>query len=397
MKALLVENIHSEATKLLTGRNFDVVTGTSSLSEDELIAALQGVDVVGIRSNTKITRRVLEQSDSLTAIGAFCIGTNQIDLVAAAEHGVAVFNAPYSNTRSVVELAIAEIIAMARRLTVKNSLLHKGLWDKTAEGAREVRGRVLGIVGYGNIGAQLSIVAEALGLRVIYYDLVDKLALGNARGVETLDELLERSDIVSLHVDGRSENTGFFGAEEFAKMKQGSLFLNLCRGMVVDYAALRDALLSGHIVGAAIDVFPSEPKSAGTPFISELQGMDNVILTPHIGGSTQEAQIDIGRFVAAKLADYTDFGTTVMSVNLPEVSVKSHKNTHRVVHLHHNVPGVLARLNSALAQYDMNIGFQTLATKGSLGYVVTDVVGEAISGLVEELSNLDETIRVRVL
>ncbi|PIE99254.1 MAG: hypothetical protein CR979_03300 [Propionibacterium sp.] len=247
------------------------------------------------------------------------------------------------------------------------------------------------------MGAQLSIVAEALGLRVIYYDLVDKLALGNARGVETLDELLERSDIVSLHVDGRSENTGFFGAEEFAKMKQGSLFLNLCRGMVVDYAALRDALLSGHIVGAAIDVFPSEPKSAGTPFISELQGMDNVILTPHIGGSTQEAQIDIGRFVAAKLADYTDFGTTVMSVNLPEVSVKSHKNTHRVVHLHHNVPGVLARLNSALAQYDMNIGFQTLATKGSLGYVVTDVVGEAISGLVEELSNLDETIRVRVL
>lgn len=397
MKALLLENIHPEATRILMARGYEVETRVESLAEADLIAALQGVDVVGIRSNTKMTRRVLDSvGGSLSVVGAFCIGTNQIDLGAASEAGVAVFNAPYSNTRSVVELAVAEIIALARRLTVKNSLLHRGVWDKSAKGAHEIRGRTLGIVGYGNIGAQLSIVAEALGMRVLYYDLVDKLALGNAQRVDTLDELLEQAETISLHVDGRATNTGFFGEEQFAKMRPRSLFLNLCRGNVVDYAALHRHLANGHIAGAAIDVFASEPKAVGDPFINELQGMDNVILTPHIGGSTQEAQVDIGRFVAGKLADYTESGSTVMSVNLPEVATGA-RETRRVVHLHRNVPGVLARLNSALANHDMNIGAQTLATRGDYGYVVTDVTGDAIDGLVQELSALDETIRVRVL
>lgn len=397
MKALLLENIHPEATRVLTQRGYDVTTRVESLAEDDLIEALDGVDFLGIRSNTKLTRRVLEAAGgSLCGVGAFCIGTNQIDLEAAAEAGVAVFNAPYSNTRSVVELAIAEIIALARRLTVKNSLLHRGIWDKSAKGAHEIRGRTLGIVGYGNIGSQLSIVAEALGMRVMFYDVVDKLALGNAQRIDTLDELLERAETISLHIDGRASNNGFFGEPEFAKMRPRSLFLNLCRGNVVDYAALRKYLDSGHIAGAAVDVFAAEPKAVGDPFVNELQGMDNVILTPHVGGSTQEAQVDIGRFVAGKLADYGDLGSTVMSVNLPEVSA-GHTESRRVVHLHRNVPGVLARLNSALANHDMNIGWQTLATKGNLGYVVTDVTGDGFDGLVSELSALEETIRVRVL
>lgn len=397
VKALLLENIHPEAIRILTQRGYDVSTEVGSLAEDDLIDALTGIDFVGIRSNTKMTARVLEAvGSSLSGIGAFCIGTNQIDLEAASAAGIAVFNAPYSNTRSVVELAIGEIIALARRLTVKNSLLHRGIWDKSAKGAHEIRGRTLGIIGYGNIGSQLSVIAEALGMRVMFYDVADKLALGNAERINTLDELLERAETISLHIDGRASNTGFFGAAEFAKMRPRSLFLNLCRGNVVDYTALRDSLASGHIAGAAIDVFGAEPKSLGDPFVHELQGMDNVILTPHVGGSTQEAQVDIGRFVAGKLADYGDIGSTIMSVNLPEVSATAN-GSQRVVHLHHNVPGVLARLNSALANHDMNIGSQTLATKGGLGYVVTDVTGERFDGLLNELSALEETIRVRVL
>lgn len=397
MKALLLENVHPDAVKILAARGYEVTTQVGSLPEDELIEALQGVSYLGIRSNTKLTRRVLEAvGGQLEAVGAFCIGTNQIDLRAADEAGVAVFNAPYSNTRSVVELALAEIIMMARRLTVKNSLMHKGVWDKSAKGSHEIRGRTLGIIGYGNIGSQLSILAEALGMRVLFHDIVDKLALGNARRVDTLDELLDQAETISLHIDGRPGNTGFFGEEQFAKMRPRSLFLNLCRGNVVDYEALGRHLSSGHIAGAAVDVFDMEPKTVGDAFVNPLQGMDNVILTPHIGGSTQEAQVDIGRFVAGKLADYGDFGSTQMSVNLPEVPASSCE-TRRVVHLHRNVPGVLAKLNSALANHSMNIYSQTLSTKGDLGYVITDVTGTEIDGLVQELSALDETIRVRVL
>ncbi|AQP49250.1 D-3-phosphoglycerate dehydrogenase [Tessaracoccus aquimaris] len=397
VKALLLENIHADAEKSLRNRGFEVETLPGALNEDDLIAALEGVDYLGIRSRTYVTRRVIESSPNLRAIGAFCIGTNQIDLDAATEAGVAVFNAPYSNTRSVVELAIGEIISMARRLTDRNRDMHEGRWDKSAIGSHEVRGRTLGIVGYGNIGSQLSVVAEALGMRVIFYDVVDRLALGNARRVDSLDELLEQAETISLHVDGRATNKNLFGAAEFAKMRPRALFLNLCRGSVVDLDALHENLVSGHIAGAAIDVYPSEPKSKDEPFVSNLQNVPNVILTPHVGGSTLEAQVDIGRYVAGKLADYHELGGTAMCVNIPEVAAGPKTSDARVVALHRNVPGVMARLNSVLAECNMNIGWQTLATKGHQGYAITDVSGEGYEGLLAKLDGLDETIQVRVL
>ena len=397
MKALLLENIHADAEKSLRNRGFEVETLPGALNEDDLIAALEGVDYLGIRSRTYVTRRVIEAAPHLRAIGAFCIGTNQIDLDAATEAGVAVFNAPYSNTRSVVELAIGEIISMARRLTDRNRDMHEGRWDKSAIGSHEVRGRTLGIVGYGNIGSQLSVVAEALGMRVIFYDVVDRLALGNARRVDSLDELLEQAETISLHVDGRASNKNLFGAAEFAKMRPRALFLNLCRGSVVDLDALHENLVSGHIAGAAIDVYPSEPKSKDEPFVSNLQNVPNVILTPHVGGSTLEAQVDIGRYVAGKLADYHELGGTAMCVNIPEVATGPKTSDARVVALHRNVPGVMARLNSVLAECNMNIGWQTLATKGHQGYAITDVSGEGYEGLLAKLDGLEETIQVRVL
>ncbi|WP_281278468.1 phosphoglycerate dehydrogenase [Tessaracoccus massiliensis] len=396
VKALLLENIHADAVKSLEAKGYEVETRSGALAERDLMAALDGVDYLGIRSRTYVTRKVLEGATQLKSVGAFCIGTNQIDLEAATELGVAVFNAPYSNTRSVVELAIAEIIAMARKLTDRNRDMHNGVWDKSAVGSHEVRGRTLGIVGYGNIGSQLSIVAEALGMRVLFYDIADRLALGNARRVDSLDELLEQAETISLHVDGREENTNLFDATKFAKMRPRALFLNLCRGPVVDLDALYEALTSGHIAGAAIDVFPSEPKSKDEPFVSKLQGLSNVILTPHVGGSTQEAQVDIGRYVAGKLNDYQTTGSTSMSVNLPEVAAGPIRER-RIVHLHHNVPGVMARLNSLLAKHEINIMSQTLATKGSLGYAITDIAGTDVNGLLSELEALDETLRVRVL
>ncbi|NNG18886.1 phosphoglycerate dehydrogenase [Naumannella sp. ID2617S] len=396
MKALLLENIHSDAVEILQSRGFTVETRAGALDEDELASALSGVNVLGIRSKTQVTERVLDSAKDLSAIGAFCIGTNQIDLGAASEHGVAVFNAPFSNTRSVVELAIAEIISMARHLTDKNASLHNGVWDKSAKGAHEVRGRTLGIVGYGNIGSQLSVVAESLGLQVYFYDIADKLALGNARRCGSLEELLGKVETVSLHVDGRDGNAGFFGAEQFAMMRPRSLFLNLCRGFVVDHDALRDNLLSGHIAGAAVDVFPTEPKSTGDAFSSSLQGIPNVILTPHIGGSTEEAQQDIGHFVAGKLSDYTDRGVTTMSVNMPQVVLDESGSGIRLLHLHHNVPGVLARMNQVIADHQVNIDRQALSTRGELGFVITDVSGVRVLELADELRKLPETVRLRV-
>lgn len=396
MKALLLENIHADAVKALEAKGFEVESRAGALAERDLISALDGVDFLGIRSRTHVTRNVLESAPQLQSVGAFCIGTNQIDLDAATELGVAVFNAPYSNTRSVVELAVAEIIAMARKLTDRNRDMHRGVWDKSAVGSHEVRGRTLGIVGYGNIGSQLSIVAEALGMRVLFYDIADRLALGNATRVDTLDELLERAETISLHVDGRPENENLFSHAEFAKMRPRSLFLNLCRGPVVDLDALHEHLTSGHIAGAAIDVFPTEPKSKDEPFVSKLQGLSNVILTPHVGGSTQEAQVDIGRYVAGKMSDYHTSGSTSMSVNLPEVAAGPIRES-RIVHLHHNVPGVMARLNSLLAKHEMNIMSQTLSTKGGLGYAITDIATKDVNGLLAELQALDETLRVRVL
>ncbi len=303
--ALLLENIHPHAVDLLGAAGFEVRTRRGALDEAELVEAVQGVSVLGIRSTTHVTETVLAAATDLRAVGAFCIGTNQIDLAAAGARGVAVFNAPFSNTRSVVELAVAEIIALARRLTERDDAMHAGVWDKSAEGSHEVRGRTLGIVGYGNIGSQLSVVAEALGMRVVFYDSTEKLALGNARACASLDELLAEADTVTLHVDGRDGNAGMFGAAQFAAMRPRSVFINLSRGFVVDYGALRRHVESGHIAGAAVDVFPDEPRSKGDPFASELRGLKNVILTPHVAGSTAEAQQDIGRFTAGKLRDYT--------------------------------------------------------------------------------------------
>jgi D-3-phosphoglycerate dehydrogenase / 2-oxoglutarate reductase len=398
MKALLLENIHPEGVRLLTERGIDVETVKGALDEAELIHALRGVQLLGIRSKTNVTGNVLEASPDLHAIGAFCIGTNQVDLTAAATRGVPVFNAPFSNTRSVVELVIAEIIALARHLTDKNTRMHAGVWDKSAKGAHEVRGRTLGVVGYGNIGSQLSVVAESLGMRVYFYDVADKLALGNARRCETLDELLEVAETVSLHVDGRPGNAGLFGAAQFAKMRRRSLFLNLCRGFVVDHEALREHLLSGHIAGAALDVFADEPKSAGDPFSSSLQDLPNVILTPHIGGSTEEAQTDIGRFVAGKLRDYADSGLTTMSVNLPQVQADSRVTGRtRLLHVHQNVPGVLATVNGLLANAHVNIEGQVLSTRGELGYVITDVGGALTTEVIDKLEGMPETVRLRVL
>jgi D-3-phosphoglycerate dehydrogenase len=396
-RALLLEHIHPDATALLTSAGFQVETLDRALDEDELAGRVGDVTLLGIRSKTHVTARVLDAAPELIAIGAFCIGTNQIDLGAASERGVTVFNAPYSNTRSVVELAIAEIVALTRRLTEKNALMHGGVWDKSASGAHEVRGRTLGIVGYGNIGTQLSVLAEDLGMRVLFYDTADRLALGNARRCESLDELLAEADVVTLHVDGRRSNDNFFGAAEFARMRSGSLFLNLSRGFVVDYAALREHVESGHIAGAAVDVFPVEPRRRGDEFTSELRGLPNVILTPHIGGSTEEAQQDIGRFVAGKFRDFMVDGSTAMSVNLPGITLPQPPGTHRLILIHRNVPGVMATVNGILAEHKVNVEAQLLGTRGEVGYVVTDVSATYTDEMLEQLRSLPETIRLRVL
>jgi D-3-phosphoglycerate dehydrogenase / 2-oxoglutarate reductase len=344
-----------------------------------------------------VTAKVLDAADKLVAIGAFCIGTDQIDLTAASANGVAVFNAPFSNTRSVVELAIAEIISMTRRLTDKNKLMHDGVWDKSADGAHEIRGRRLGIIGYGNIGTQLSVLAENLGMYVSFYDTADKLALSNAHRCATIEELLESSDVVTIHVDGRPGNAGFFGAEQFKRMREGALFLNLSRGIVVDHVALREALETGHLAGAAVDVFPTEPKGRGDEFVSELRGLPNVILTPHIGGSTEEAQSDIGGFVANKLASFVEEGNTTLSVNLPGVSLPEHPGQSRIGHVHINTPGVLAKVNSILAEHHVNVEGQLLSTRGEYGYLITDIGGGFSDEVLDRLRAMEQTVRLRVL
>ncbi|MFC3480430.1 phosphoglycerate dehydrogenase [Kocuria carniphila] len=394
MKALLLENIHTDAVDLLRSRGVEVETRKGALDPAELKEALHGVDLLGIRSKTQVTREVLEAHPQLQTIGAFCIGTNQIDLTAATDTATVVFNAPYSNTRSVVELAMGEIIVMARHLTDKNKAMHEGVWDKSAKGSHEVRGRTLGIVGYGNIGKQLSVLAEAFGMKVYYFDTVDRLAMGNATKCDSLDELLQSVETVTLHVDGRPNNANMFGREQFRKMRPRSLFLNLSRGHVVDHEALREALVSGHVAGAAVDVFPTEPKVAGDPFTSPLQGLPNVILTPHVGGSTAEAQENIGQFVAGKLVDYSRYGSTSLSVNFPEVQLDPEIVGTRLLHIHSNLPGVLARVNSVLGEHGINVDRQQLVTKGQTGYLVTDCGNGVTPEVVAAIEALPETIRV---
>ncbi len=397
LRILLLENIHADGADFLRSKGYQVETLSGALSEDELIARIKGVHVLGIRSTTYITHKVLAAAPDLLAVGAFCIGTNQIDLAATTKRGIAVFNAPFSNTRSVVELAIAEIISLARRLAEKNADMHAGIWNKSAAGSHEIRGRSIGIVGYGNIGSQLSVIAEALGLKVYFFDTDDKLALGNATRCSTLEALLTVSDVVTLHVDGRPGNAGLFGDNELKLMKPRSLFLNLSRGIAVDTVALRKHIESGHIAGAAIDVFPIEPKRQGEPFESDLRGLANVILTPHVGGSTEEAQEDIGRFVASKLHNYAANGGTSLSVNMPELNLPADSTRHRLVHVHRNAPGVLATINGILGEHDVNIEAQFLSTRGEIGYVITDIAVPVGDDVLKALANLPETVRLRQL
>lgn len=397
VRALLLETLHPKATDILTAAGISVENRAGALDEDELIEALDGVQLLGIRSKTHVTDRVLAAATDLIGIGAFSIGTNQIDLAAAARRGVAAFNAPFSNTRSVVEMAVSEMISLTRRLPDHNRQMHAGVWSKSATGAHEIRGRTLGIVGYGNIGSQLSVIAEALGMNVIFYDSAEKLALGNATKMPSLEALLGQADIVTLHVDGRAGNSGFFGREQFEAMKPGALFLNLSRGFIVDVEALKSGLESGHIGGAAVDVFPVEPKAKGDAFETPLQNMPNVILTPHIGGSTEEAQRDIGIFVATRLRDYVHSGSTSLSVNLPNLSLDQVQGSHRIAHLHENVPGVLAAVNHVFAEHNVNIDGQLLGTRGELGYVVTDVAAGLTSEAVDALRDMSATVRLRVL
>ncbi len=394
MKVLLLENVHPVAADTFRRNGFEVEVRPGSLGEADLVEALAGVSVLGIRSNTKVTQAVLDAAPDLRAIGCFCIGTNQVDLTHATKLGLGVFNAPFSNTRSVVELVIGEILALARRLPEKTQRMHDGVWDKSAKGAYETRGRTLGIVGYGNIGTQLSNMAEAIGMRVAFFDTADRLAHGNAQRMGSLEELLEESDVVSIHVDGRPGNAGLFGAEQFARMKPGSVFINASRGMVVDDVALREHILSGHLSGAAIDVFPVEPKAQGDLFESPLRGLDNVILTPHVGGSTEEAQEEIGTFVSSKLTAYMLSGATSLSVNLPDVAPAPRDGSYRMALLHRNVPGVLASINRTLAEAGANVVGQSLATRGELGYVVTDTDVPMSSETLASLRHVAEAVHL---
>jgi D-3-phosphoglycerate dehydrogenase len=396
IKVLLLENPDARAKELFSEEGYQVDTVPGGLDEDELMQRIEGVSILGIRSKTQVTQRVLDAANRLIAIGAFCIGTNQIDLTGAMKKGVAVFNAPFSNTRSVVELALGEIIVLARRIPEKNPKMHAGEWDKSANGSFEIRGKTLGIVGYGNIGAQLSVVAEAVGMKVVYYDVAEKLQLGNAVKCRTLEELLEQADVVTLHIDGRPENESFIGAKEFALMKKGALFLNNARGHVVDVPALAAALRSGHLGGAAVDVFPYEPKTNHESFENELRGLPNVLLTPHIGGSTAEAQRNIAEFVPERIMQYINTGNTQQSVNFPNIQLPT-QQAHRLIHIHANVPGVLANINNVLAQHHVNILGQYLKTNENIGYVITDIDRQYDQEVIQALRAVAHTIKFRVL
>lgn len=396
IKILLLENVHPDAFKKLSSDGFTVETVATSLPEDELIERLKGVHVLGIRSKTQVTKKVVESAKKLMSVGAFCIGTKQIDLEACKENGITVFNAPYSNTRSVVELAIGEIIMLMRSVFQRSTELHSGQWNKTAQGSREVRGKKLGIIGYGNIGKQLSILAESLGMDVYYFDVEDKLALGNATRVEKLEDLLAVADVVTLHVDDNAANKNFIGKEELTQMKDGAYLVNLSRGFVVDIEALRDALQSGKLAGAAVDVYPKEPGANGD-YYSELQGLDNVILTPHVGGSTEEAQRDIADFVPGKIMAYINSGNTVDAVNFPNIRLPRQTNAHRFLHIHKNVPGVMANINKVLAEFKLNITGQYLSTDAKVGYVITDINKEYNQKVIKALKNVEGTIKFRVL
>ncbi len=398
IKFLLLEGIHPSAVDVLRQSGYAHIECVSgALPENELLQKISDVHFVGIRSRTQLTAEVLAQAHKLVAVGCFCIGTNQVDLNAARERGIAVFNAPYSNTRSVAELVLAEAILLLRGIPEKNAVAHRGGWLKSADNAYEIRGKTLGIVGYGSIGTQLSVLAEGLGMQVAFYDVVNKLPLGNARQVHNLHALLGQSDIVSLHVPELPSTEGMIGAAEIAAMKPGGILINAARGTVVEIEPLAEALRQKKLLGAAIDVFPVEPRSNKDEFVSPLRGLDNVILTPHIGGSTMEAQANIGLEVAEKLVRYSDNGTSISSVNFPEVALPSHPGKHRLLHIHRNVPGVLSHINQILSDNHINIAAQYLQTSGEVGYVVIDMDAASSPLALDKLAQVPGTIRSRVL
>lgn len=398
IRFLLLEGVHDNALKTLNAAGYtNIEYIKSALDEAELIEKIKDAHFVGIRSRTQLTRKVLQAAEKLIAIGCYCIGTNQVDLDAALELGIPVFNAPYSNTRSVAELVLAETIMLMRGVPEKNAVVHRGGWNKSAKHSYEVRGKTMGIVGYGSIGSQLSVLAESLGMNVIYHDAVTKLPLGNAVQVGGLDELFAKADVVTLHVPDLPSTRNMMTKTEFDKMKDGAFFINAARGGCVDIDALADALKSGKILGAAIDVFPKEPKSADEEFVSPLREFDNVILTPHVGGSTQEAQANIGLEVAEKFVKYSDQGDTTSAVNFPNVSIPFTAGTHRLLHIHRNVPGVLSQINASFADAGINIAAQSLMTRGDVGYLVMDVDDNDSAKAMERLRAVPETIRVRVL
>ncbi len=396
-KALLLENIHPFVTEYFQEQGFVVESLPGALNAQELASKLQDVQVLGIRSKTEVTASIMNACKNLEAIGAFCIGTNQIDLTTASNQGIAVFNAPFSNTRSVVELAIAEIILLARNAAALSSKLAKGQWHKSSTGAHEVRGKILGIIGYGNIGSQLSIIAEALGMQVIFYDIADKLPLGNAKRCLALEDLLSQADVVSVHVDGRKENHHLINATSFALMKPGVIFLNLSRDFTVDYPALTQAMASGKVKGCGIDVFTNEPHSSQSEYKTPLQQFDNVILTPHIGGSTEEAQQHIGEYVSKNLSGYMLEGSSTGSVNFPQLSLPSLNYPQRIIHIHNNVPGILAQINQLFAETSTNIEGQFLKTNQEIGYVITDINRAGNGNLLEKLRAIPHTIKVKIL
>ena len=398
VRILLLEGIHPSAVDTFRDAGYNNVDLLpTALNEDDLIEKIKGVHFIGIRSRTQLTRRVFEAADRLLAAGCFCIGTNQVDLQAAKENAVVVFNAPYSNTRSVAELVLGQAILLLRGIPAKNAAAHRGGWLKSAKNSFEIRGKTLGIVGYGSIGSQLSVLAESLGMRVIFHDTVSKLPLGNAAQVSSLDTLLAKSDVVSLHVPELDSTKDMIGAREIGLMKAESILINASRGTVVDIDALAAALDEKRILGCAVDVFPVEPKGNDDPFESPLIAFDNALLTPHIGGSTMEAQVNIGVEVAEKLVRYSDNGSTLTSVNFPEVALPPHPNHHRLLHVHENVPGVLSSINQVFGNAGINIAAQFLQTDESIGYVVIDVSADSSEEAMDALQTIEHTIKVRRL
>ena len=398
IKFLLLEGVHPSAVSALARDGYsNVETHNKALSGDDLKAAIADVHFIGIRSRTRLTAEILAAADKLVAIGCFCIGTNQVNLEAATRRGIAVFNAPFSNTRSVAELVLAEAILLLRGVAEKNAAAHRGEWQKSASNSFEIRGKRLGLVGYGNIGMQLGVIAEGLGMQVSFFDVTNRLPLGNAQQVSTLNGLLANSDVVSLHVPENASTRNLIGADELARMSQGAILINASRGTVVDIDALASALEQGALGGAGIDVFPEEPGSNNDEFVSPLRRFDNTFLTPHIGGSTMEAQENIGSEVAEKLAHYSDNGTTTSSVNMPEVALPEHAGSHRLLHIHRNEPGIISAINSVFSENQINVSAQYLQTNDKIGYVVIDIDADHSDVALAKLSSIEGTIRCRVL